>query len=100
MLLTIFRCAPIDTQWAFHDSETDCHFGTYQLFVGSSTPHIVTDVVLLGIPMPLIWKLHLHSSRKVILTAIYALGILYIALFFVSFHNCTAGAEAKTGFSR
>ena len=101
MLLTIFRCTPIDTQWDLHDihdSETDCHFGVNQLFVGLSIPHIVTDVVLLGLPVPLIWSLHLHSSRKVILTAIFALGILYIAPFLVSFTTALPALDIRLAF--
>ena len=76
------------------------HSGTNQLIVGSTIPHVVTDVVLLGIPVPLIWNLHLHISRKVILTAIFAFIMLYIAPLFMSFYKCTARAGAKTSFPR
>lgn len=98
MLLTIFRCAPIDVQWDLDSEEGNCRFGTYQLFLGSSTPHIVTDVVLVGIPVPLIWNLHLHRSRKVILTAIFALGILYVALYLCFSTTTLPVLELKLAF--
>lgn len=66
--------------------------------MGTSIPHVVTDVVLLGFPVPRIWNLRLHKSRKVILTVIFSLGILYIALFSCLFHKYTAGIGAKNTF--
>ena len=50
--------------------------------MGVSIPHIITDVVLLGVPMPLIWNLRLNLARKFMLTTVFAVGILYAALFF------------------
>ena len=100
MPLTIFRCTRIDTQWALLDSDKAiiCHFDTYPLIVGSAIPHIVTDVVLLCIPVPIIWNLHLHSSRKVILTAIFALGILYSAPCLVSSTSALPALEIGLAF--
>ena len=69
------------TEWGLYNSETHSYSSTNQLFVGSSTSYLVTDIGLLGISVSLTWNIHLHSSRKVILTAIFALGIMYLAPF-------------------
>ena len=66
--------------WNF-EIGSECHVATFAIYVGSSTPHIVTDVVLLGFPVPLIWNLHMHKSKKIMLTAIFAVGGLWVALF-------------------
>ena len=44
------------------------------LYVGSWVPHIFIDVMLLGLPVPLLWGLQMQSKRKIILTAIFAVG--------------------------
>ena len=44
------------------------------LYVGSWVPHIFIDLMLLGLPVPLLWKLQMQSTRKLILTAIFAVG--------------------------
>ena len=50
------------------------------LYVGSWVPHIFIDLVLLGLPVPLLWKLQMHLSQKLILTGVFACGGLYVAL--------------------
>ena len=54
--------------------------------------------MLLDIPVPLIWNLHLHSSRKIILTAIFALDISYIALFLCLSTSALPALELGLGF--
>lgn len=80
VLLTIFQCVPVGSIWSITDGARKCYYDNFQLFVGLSIPHILTDVVLLGIPVPLIWNLHLYRSRKVVLTAVFALGIFVTAV--------------------
>lgn len=50
------------------------------LYVGSWVPHIFIDLVLLGLPVPLLWKLQMHIKKKAMLIAIFACGGLYVAL--------------------
>lgn len=44
------------------------------LYVGSWVPHIFLDIVLLGLPVPLLWKLQMRRKQKSILTAVFACG--------------------------
>ena len=46
--------------------------------MGCSILHVVTDVLLIGLPVPLIWGLCIHRTHKVFLTAVFALGGLYV----------------------
>ena len=74
--------------------EGTCHFRTIWLLVPSAIAHIITDIALLGFPVPLIRKLDMHRSQKNMLTAIFAMGGLYVDFFF------TVDLGARTEYSR
>ncbi|KAM0799244.1 hypothetical protein BDR22DRAFT_324926 [Usnea florida] len=57
------------------------------LYVGSWVPHIFLDVVLLGLPVPLLWKLQMRRKQKAILTAIFACGGLVTIISIVRLVN-------------
>ncbi|KAF6237360.1 hypothetical protein HO173_004250 [Letharia columbiana] len=70
VIATVFQCSPRHRPW----SEGRCVNNTYWFFVGSSIPHIITDIALISLPMPLIWKLQMRRSQKAILSFIFGLG--------------------------
>lgn len=39
---------------------------------------IVSDFAILAIPIPLIWDLHIPIRRKMELTTVFGLGVLYV----------------------
>ena len=49
---------------------------TRATYIGSSVTHIFIDLILWGIPVPLVWKLQMGISHKFVLIAIFALGSL------------------------
>ena len=57
-----------------------CGVDTKAFFYGNAIPNIITDVALLVLPMPFIWRLHLSQMRKVLLTCIFIMCILYVQL--------------------
>lgn len=81
LLLTILNCVPVSAAWNLM-APGYCNFDNLELFTGSSVPHIIIDLTLLGFPMPIIWKLHMRRSQKFMLTAIFAVGSLYVTPFF------------------
>ncbi|KAF6218268.1 hypothetical protein HO133_006230 [Letharia lupina] len=70
---TIFQCSPIQYMWD-PTIPGRCITDTYWFFVGSSIPHIITDLALIGLPMPRIWKLQMPRSQKIMVSAILGLG--------------------------
>ena len=70
VVATVFQCSPIDRNY----SEGRCLNNTYWFFMGSSIPHIITDIALIGLPMPLIWKLQMRRSQKATLSFIFGMG--------------------------
>lgn len=83
VLMTTLRCVPVSSLWDIFGIG-HCYISGFQLFMGSSIPHITIDILLLGFPVPLIWRLHMHSSHRIILTVLFASGILYVAFLFMS----------------
>lgn len=48
-----------------------------KLYYGSQIPNIVTDAIILVMPMNVVWNLHVSKARKSLLLGIFALGFLY-----------------------
>lgn len=46
------------------------------VFLGIAIPHIVTDFILIAIPVPFIWKLKMPTPHKVGISMTFALGSL------------------------
>ena len=45
-------------------------------FNGNSIPNIITDALLLVLPIPFVWQLQLPRAQKVALTSIFIVGIM------------------------
>lgn len=51
---------------------------SFALFIASSVINVVTDVVMLAVPLLAIWDLHMATRRKVGIGAIFAVGTAYV----------------------
>ena len=62
-------------------SPDEYHCGADQIkfFYGNAIPTIVTDLMMLGLPVPYIWRLQLPRIQKVALGCVFLVGILYVA---------------------
>ena len=70
---TTFECSPIHFLWTESPSTGHCiDFPKY--FIGQAVPNIATDLVLLVLPLPQIWKLNLPVTQKLGLMGIFFLG--------------------------
>ncbi|KAF6227643.1 hypothetical protein HO173_012083 [Letharia columbiana] len=91
---TIFQCSPIQYMWE-PTIPGRCITDTYWFFVGSSIPHIITDLALIGLPMPRIWKLQMPRSQKITVSAILGLGGLVTVVSFFRVINLTRSNGEK-----
>lgn len=74
-LISILNCTPIDYNW--DRTQPGGHCLDPEIFaIAISIPNIVTDLIILLLPLPVIWKLQLHFKKKMALSAIFSLGIL------------------------
>lgn len=57
-------------------SEYRCDINQMHFFYGNAVPTIITDILLMILPLPYVWKLHLPAAGKIALSGIFLFGIL------------------------
>ena len=71
-LAAILECTPIEKAWLPY---TPGHcLDSYRYLVAFQIGHVVTDVLITFLPLPLIWGLHTGWSRKMVLTGTFFCG--------------------------
>lgn len=78
-LVTIFQCRPIAAFWNHAIRDAKCI--NLPLFtVVSGVMNLLTDVLILCLPIPMVWGLNTTKAQKVTLTGIFLLGIFVCAI--------------------
>lgn len=72
VLATVFNCVPVAASWDFTIPAT-CIDSTKFFWVSASI-NVVTDVALLLLPLPLVWKLQMPSKQKTLISLVFVLG--------------------------
>ncbi|KAH8425101.1 uncharacterized protein LDX57_002850 [Aspergillus melleus] len=69
-------CRPLSYYWTqYRDSSGGkCVFDLYSFYIGNAVANVVTDVIILLVPIPLIWKLQMRTTLKVMISSIFILG--------------------------
>ena len=64
-VLSTFICRPASARWTMaYGPTTHCvKLNTY--FTWISLPHIISDLVLVAIPLPKLWNTHMKTAKKV-----------------------------------
>jgi hypothetical protein len=65
----IFQCTPVESNW----DPPHCVDLNVELVVVSSI-NVLTDAIILVLPMPFIWRLRTTTRRKIQITSIFLLG--------------------------
>ncbi|KAH7371737.1 hypothetical protein BKA66DRAFT_572706 [Pyrenochaeta sp. MPI-SDFR-AT-0127] len=73
---TIFMCKPIAKQWN-PVLEGTCGSNN-ALWLGSAIPSVLIDLIILILPMPMLWRLQLRRSRKILVTTVFVCGYCVI----------------------
>lgn len=76
VITSLTSCRPFSARWEMIPSTSKC-IDSVGYWRGMSVPNIATDLAMLVLVMPVIWKLQLRKGQKVALTAIFLLGSLY-----------------------
>ena len=74
LLTSIFRCIPVAT--AFEAGANHGCSDAHAIQAGISAPHILIDVILLILPIPIVTNMALKRSQKLALSAVFGLGAL------------------------
>lgn len=67
-------CMPFSASWGSTEEQAANCIDKETLYIWASFPNIITDVVLLVLPMPIIWRLHTTKRLKVALTITFLIG--------------------------
>ncbi|OCL03126.1 hypothetical protein AOQ84DRAFT_227968 [Glonium stellatum] len=69
----IFQCHPIHEAWNPSGDRSMC-VNLKAFLVGTNTPNVILDFLILVAPIPLIWRLHLLTRKKILIIAVLTLG--------------------------
>lgn len=47
----------------------------YKYFLGTAVPEVITDFVILAMPLPYIWNLQMKLRQKLLLSIVFILGL-------------------------
>ena len=71
-LVAIFACTPVQ---AFYDlSVPGTCIDSVKFYWASATLNVITDLIVLILPIPLVWKLRIPTKRKVGISLIFIAG--------------------------
>lgn len=79
-------CKPFAANWSSTLPGTVC-INKEALFIWSSFPNIVTDIIMLVLPIRIVWNLHISNRLKLGLTITFIVGSLWVILFLFTDKN-------------
>lgn len=68
----IFQCVPIRSKW--DPTVTATCIDYVRLIIACGVINIVTDFIMLALPLPVLWSLHVSEHRKWVLTFMFVIG--------------------------
>ncbi|KAI9688303.1 MAG: hypothetical protein M1820_010285 [Bogoriella megaspora] len=71
--LTAFQCSPANYAWLRLVERGHCYNIT-KLYIACSVLNILSNIVTLLLPMPIIWKLQINTHKKVALSIAFTIG--------------------------
>ncbi|KAL8685821.1 MAG: hypothetical protein Q9218_007524 [Villophora microphyllina] len=82
ILLAIFSCRPVRASWDLKvrmDPKTVCYPKSYDVENVYGFCNVITDVVLIVMPIPLVWKMQVNRKKKLGVAMVFATGALYVS---------------------
>ena len=73
IITSTFQCTPVAFEWNKNIPGGRC-FDQVAFYSWVTLPNIITDVIMLILPLPLVWSLNLPQNRKVGLTVVFLTG--------------------------
>ncbi|KAF3061499.1 hypothetical protein GL218_03013 [Daldinia childiae] len=78
LLDVTFMCTPIAKAW---DTTLDGHcLNTGRFWMGSGITSLIIDIIILVMPMPMLWKLHMKTIRKIQILGVFICGYLVVVV--------------------
>lgn len=74
-LAAIFQCRPVAAFWNTSIQGAEC-INLPRFTIVSGVLNLLTDVLILCLPIPMVWRLNTTKVQKATLTGIFLLGVL------------------------
>lgn len=92
-------CLPFDSKWNVAAIEGWCGRAQQHFFVISSSLHAFSDLLILCLPIPVIWRLDLPRRKRMMLVGMFSGGLLYVVLLLIVM-NCIERPWWPTALTR
>lgn len=73
-----FMCNPVQASWDVTITDAHCH-SLKRIYLGGSLPNIISDVILILMPLPYVWRLQAPVAHRILLGCLFLLG-MFIAI--------------------
>jgi len=77
-------CRPFNQYWAIPPSSTQCSAATNHL-ITNAVLNLSSDIMIICIPMPLLFKVQLPRKNKAVLIGIFLVGAFNVSQFPLSY---------------
>jgi hypothetical protein len=78
LIASLLACRPFASNWGSPTEQAKNCFDREAFFIWLSFPNLVTDVIMLVLPMPIMWKLNAPLGIRIGLMATFAVSALYV----------------------
>ncbi|CUS11602.1 unnamed protein product [Tuber aestivum] len=74
----VFMCAPVSSWWNIFRRADDCptFHETMAIYVGVRAVSVLTDILVVLLPMKLVWDLRVSARKKIGLATVFGLGVI------------------------
>jgi len=83
-IVSVLQCRPIQRAWM--DGPKDQCIALLSFFVFNGAVAVMTDLIVLGLPLPLVWGLQLPMSQKLSLIPVFGIGIFIVTVSSLRLH--------------
>lgn len=73
VLVSLFECNPVAYSWDLTIKGGHC-VDLFKFFLATLVINFITDIMILALPMPLIWRLQKAVTQRILISGIFLLG--------------------------
>ena len=70
-------CRPLRVNWEPEATDAVCGNGR-KAYIATGVINVLTDVWVIGLPIPQIWSLQMPRRSKVVLSVLFSMGLVYV----------------------
>ncbi|KAJ5986047.1 hypothetical protein N7451_010412 [Penicillium sp. IBT 35674x] len=91
-MIALLTCpSPVSYFWSelSNPGGGNYRYDFYNYYIGNAASNVVTDFLILLVPIPVIWKLKMRFTQKIMVSGVLLLGIFVCAISIVRLHYIT-----------